>query len=139
GGLSDQPAAVGQDQKRIKRRPCTVGGFEDYRRQRGRDQCLYSGGILDAGGGFLRGRKQKAAESEVLRKRKGEDGYPLWRRAGTDQKRAGKRAVPCGGYQEGRTGEKIPAALYHQYAAAGGGKDAEFFHSENHAFGSAVV
>ena len=60
-------------------------------------------------------------------------------RAGTDQKRAGKRAVPCGGYQEGRTGEKIPAALYHQYAAAGGGKDAEFFHSENHAFGSAVV
>ena len=49
GGLQDQPASVGKSKTWAERRTCTVGSAAHHLRPRGRDQCIYSGRILDAG------------------------------------------------------------------------------------------
>ena len=47
GRLQHQPAALGKGKKRPERRTCAVSGASDHLRQRGRDQFLYSRGILE--------------------------------------------------------------------------------------------
>ena len=38
-----------------------------------------------------------------------------------------------------REDQKCSAPVYNQYTAAGSGQDSEFFHTENHASGTAVI
>ena len=53
-GYSISPVALGEGKAGLERRARTVGGAADDLRPGGRDQRLYSGGILEPGGGCYR-------------------------------------------------------------------------------------
>ena len=92
-GLQDQPASVGKSKAWAERRKSTVGSAAHHLRPRGRDQCIHSGRILDAGCKAQGGRRKEAVDSKVPRGRERKTGDYLPREGGPYHGRDPRRAV----------------------------------------------
>ena len=84
---------VGKSKAWAERRKSTVGSTAHHLRPRGRDQCIHSGRILDAGCKAQGGRRKEAVDSKVPRGRERKTGDYLPRGGGPYHGRDPRRAV----------------------------------------------
>lgn len=92
-GYKISPLLWAKVKRGLSARKSTVGSAAHHLRPRGRDQCIHSGRILDAGCKAQGGRRKEAVDSKVPRGRERKTGDYLPREGGPYHGRDPRRAV----------------------------------------------